>query len=319
MNTLVELRHLKTLIALRESGSLVEAAERVFLTQSALSHQIKELEGRIGAPLFVRKSRPLRFTPAGQRLLSLAERVLQLIGDAERELSQLVHGEAGRLFMAIECHSCFNWLLPTIERFRNQWPAVELDFSGGFTFDPLPALAAGEVDLVVTADPLPLRGLSYMALFAYEMQLALAANHRLAGQAVIQPQDLAGETLITYPVDRHRLDVFTRFLQPAAVEPAAVRHAELALMAVQMVASGRGICALPNWVLSEYCSSALIAVKSAGPKGVWPTLYAAVREESAGSAYVADFLNQAKAHCLAHLPGVRGVADSGPIAIKQES
>ena len=230
----------------------MDAAERVFLTQSALSHQIKELEGRIGAQLFVRKSRPLRFTLAGKRLLDLADRVLQLVGDAERELNQLVHGEAGRLFMAIECHSCFNWLLPTIERFRNQWPAVELDFSGGFMFDPLPALAEGEVDLVITADPVELKDIAYLPLFDYEMQLAVASDHRLAGKAFLEPRDLAGETLITYPVDRDRLDVFTRFLQPASVEPAAIRTAELTLMAVQLVASGRGICALPNWVLSEY-------------------------------------------------------------------
>ena len=305
MSQLLELRHLKTLVALRATGSLVEAAERVFLTQSALSHQIKELEARIGAPLFVRKSRPLRFTEAGKRLLDLADRVLQLVAEAERELNQLVHGEAGRLFMAIECHSCFNWLLPTIERFRGQWPAVELDFSGGFTFDPLPALAAGDVDLVITADPLELRGVTYLPLFAYEMQLALAADHRLADQPFINPADLAGETLITYPVERHRLDVFTRFLQPAAVEPGALRTAELTLMAVQLVASGRGVCALPNWVLAEYQSKALIAVKSAGEAGVWPTLYAAIREEFTATPYMLDFLNQAKEHCFAHLPGVR--------------
>ncbi|TQV66133.1 LysR family transcriptional regulator [Exilibacterium tricleocarpae] len=314
MSHLLELRHLKTLAALRETGSLVDAAERVCLTQSALSHQIKELEGRIGASLFVRKSRPLRFTQAGKRLLSLADRVLALVADAERELNQLVHGEAGRLFMAIECHSCFNWLLPTIERFRGQWPAVELDFAGGFTFDPLPALAAEEVDLVITADPVALKSVVYLPLFSYEMQLALAADHRLAGRAFIEPQDLAEETLITYPVDRDRLDVFTRFLRPAAVEPRALRTAELTLMAVQLAASGRGVCALPNWVLEEYRAKALIAVKSAGATGVWPTLYAAVREESVTTAYVRDFLSQAREHCLAQLPGVRAPRGGAALA-----
>ena len=301
---MIEIRHLKTLIALRETGSLVEAAERLFLTQSALSHQLKELESRVECELFIRKSRPLRFTEAGKRLLLLADDVLARVSDAERDVKKLVHGEAGRLYMAIECHSCFNWLMPTIDIYRNQWPAIELDFSGGFTFEPLPALAQGDIDLVITSDPQVIKGIEYVPLFGYEMQIALANEHRLTAREYLQPQDLADQTLISYPVSRNRLDVFTQFLMPAGVEPAAVRTSELTLMMVQLVASGRGVCALPNWVAAEYVAQGLISVRSAGPQGIWPTLYAAVREEYLVLPYVQDFLALAKAHCLKNLQGV---------------
>lgn len=277
VGAMIEIRHLKTLLALRDTGSLVEAAERLFLTQSALSHQLKELEGRLGCELFLRKTRPLRFTEPGKRLLVLAEEVTQKVSEAERDLQKLLHGEAGRLFMAIECHSCFNWLMPTIDLFRNQWPAIELDFSSGFTFEPLAALAQGEVDLVITSDPQVLKDIHYVPLFSYEMQLALANNHPLVGKAFLAPEDFVSETLISYPVERQRLDVFKQFLTPAAVEPKAVRTSELTLMMVQLVASGRGICALPNWVLAEYAQQSLITLRSAGAQGIWPTLYAAVR------------------------------------------
>lgn len=305
---MLELRHLKTLKALRETGSLVEAAGRVHLTQSALSHQIKDLEHRLGGELFVRKSRPVRFTPAGRRLLALAEELLPRAEAAERDLHRLLHGEAGRLYMAIECHSCFNWLMPTVERYRDQWPAVELDFSGGFTFEPLPALAQGEIDLVVTADPRPLKGIDYVPLFAYEMQFALGRDHPLAEKRWLEPADLAGQTLITYPVERARLDVFTQFLDPAGVEPAAVRTAELTLMMVQLVASGRGVTALPNWVLAEYADQALVQVRPAGARGVWPTLYAAVRESQREEPFMRDFLGLAREHCLSQLTGVKQVS-----------
>jgi len=305
---MLEVRHLKTLVALRETGSLVEAAERLYLTQSALSHQLKELEGRLECELFIRKSRPLRFSEAGKRLLLLADDVLARISDAERDINKLLHGEAGRLFMAIECHSCFNWLMPTVEIFRNQWPAIELDFSGGFTFEPLPALAQGEIDLVITSDPLPLRGVSYLPLFSYEMQVGMANDHFLIAKHFLEPQDLADQTLITYPVERGRLDIFKQFLNPANVEPAAVRQSELTLMIVQLVATGRGLCALPNWVLAEYVDKELITVRGAGEQGIWPTLYAAVREEQVGVAYVQDFVQLARAHCLNNLQGVRQVA-----------
>ena len=301
---MIEIRHLKTLQALRDTGSLVEAAERVFLTQSALSHQLKELEARLECELFARKSRPLRFSEAGKRLLQLADEVMVKLADAERDIKKLVHGEAGRLYMAIECHSCFNWLMPTIEVYRNHWPGIELDFSGGFTFEPLPALAQGDIDLVITSDPLPIKGVDYVPLFDYEMHIALANQHPLAAKEFLQPEDLREQTLITYPVARERLDVFKQFLTPAGVEPKAVRTSELTLMMVQLVASGRGLCALPNWVLAEYVEQGLIRVRSAGEEGVWATLYAALREEQLASPYVQDFLGLARSHCLKNLRGV---------------
>lgn len=301
---MIEIRHLKTLIALRETGSLVEAAERLFLTQSALSHQLKELESRLECELFIRKSRPLRFSEAGKRILQLADDVIAKVAEAERDVKKLVHGEAGRLYMAIECHSCFNWLMPTIDIYRNQWPGIELDFSGGFTFEPLPALAQGDIDLVITSDPQAIKGVEYVPLFGYEMQIALANNHSLIEKPFLQPQDLVDQTLITYPVARNRLDIFNQFLGPANLEPKAVRTSELTLMMVQLVASGRGVCALPNWVLAEYVLQGLISVRSAGLKGIWPTLYAAVREEQLQAPFVQDFLQLAQAHCLKNLQGV---------------
>ena len=300
----VELRHLRTLVALRETGSLVEAADRVFLTQSALSHQIKELESRIGAPLFMRKTRPVRFTSAGNRLLKLADQVLPLVHAAELDLERLAGGETGRIFMAIECHSCFEWLLPAIDEYREQWPDVELDISSGFHFAPLPALNRGDLDLVITADPDEELGVTYFPLFSYEAQLAIAKDHELTHKAWIDPEDLKDKTVITYPVDRSRLDLFTNFLDPAGVEPARVRHAELTTMIVQLVASKRGVACLPNWALHEYLEKDYLAVSALGEEGVWPTLYAAVRSDQAEAVFMRGFVEIAREVCFKTLRGI---------------
>ena len=248
----VELRHLRTLVALRDSGSLVEAAERVHLTQSALSHQMKELETRVGCALFVRKTRPVRFTSAGNRLLTLADQTLPLVHSAELDLQRLAGGESGRIYMAIECHSCFEWLLPAIDAYRDRWADVELDIASGFHFAPLPALARGDLDLVITADPVDEPGIHYFPLFSYEAKLAIAKDHELVTKEWLEPKHLADETIISYPVDRSRLDLFTSFLDPAGVEPEHIRHAELTTMIVQLVASGRGVACLPNWAPVSY-------------------------------------------------------------------
>ena len=224
---MIELRHLKTLVALRDTGSLVEAAESLFVTQSALSHQLKDLEDRLECSLFMRKTKPPRFTSAGRRLLNLADEVLPMVRNAERDVARLAGGETGRLHICIECHSCFQWLIPCLNQYRGNWPEVELDLSGGFSFAPLPALVRGDLDLVITSDPVDLPGVRYVPLFTYEAMLAIGRDHPLADHSMVLPDDLEQELLITYPVERDRLDIFTRFLDPLDIEPVSIRTAEL--------------------------------------------------------------------------------------------
>ncbi|MCP5179324.1 MAG: LysR family transcriptional regulator [Pseudomonadales bacterium] len=300
----IDLRHLRTMAALRNAGSLVEAADRVFLTQSALSHQLKDLEDRLGCALFIRKTRPVRFTSAGHRLVKLAEEVLPLIHRAEIDLARLAGGHSGRILMSIECHSCFEWLLPAIDSYRENWPEVELDVAGGFHFAPFPALSRGDLDLVITADPVNQDDLVYMPLFSYEAQLAVSKDHPLAEREWVNPGDLRDETLITYPVERDRLDIFKSFLEPAGVEPARVRTAELTPLMIQLVASGRGITCLPNWALHEYRERHYVAVCSLGEDGIWPTLYAAVRADQADAPFIQGFVATARETCFRHLVGI---------------
>ena len=307
---MIELRHLKTLAALRDTGSLVEAAERVFLTQSALSHQIKDLEERLNCSLFIRKTKPICFTGAGQRLLLLADEALPMFRNTERDIARLAGGEAGRLNMSIECHSCFQWLMPTIDNFRENWPEVEMDLASGFNFSPLPVLARGELDLVITSDPQPINGIYYEPLFAYEMLLAVSNKHSLARKNHIEPGDLSDQTLICYPVDRNRLDIFTRFLDPADVEPAEIRTAEMTVMMLQLVASGRGVCALPNWALTEYLEREYVSARPLSSKGVWSTLYAAIREDQKESEFMRDFIATARETSFQNLAGIRTSAKS---------
>lgn len=302
---MLELRHLRTLIALRDAGSLVEAAERVHLTQSALSHQIKDLEERLGNPLFLRKTRPVAFTRSGERLLALADQILPQVRMAERDLARLAGDEQGRLHMAIECHSCFQWLMPTIDHFRDHWQEVEVDIPSGHNFDPLPALAREQLDLVITADPQPLAGVHYEPLFRYEGLLAVAKQHRLVARPYVTPADLAEETLITYPVEHARLDVFTQFLDPAGLAPREVRTAELTIMMMQLVASGRGVCALPNWALTEYLERDYVRALPLGEHGVWSTLFAAIREDTRELPWMEDFLRTARETSFAVLSGIK--------------
>ena len=237
----------------------------------------------------------------------MADKVIPQLEQTCRDIKKLAGGEPGRLHMAIECHSCFDWLMPAINNFRDQWPEVEIDLMASFHFEPLPALARGDLDLVVTADPTPMTGIFYQPLFRYQALLAIANQHALVESKYIEAQDLADQTLIHYPVERKRLDIFTQFLDLSNIEPSNTRQADLTLMIVQLVASGRGVACLPNWALQPYLNAGLISSKPLGEKGIWPTLYAAIREDQKETSYMVDFLQQSLQACNENLIGIEPV------------
>jgi len=289
-NSPLEIRHFHTLIALAETGSLAKAADRVFVTQSALSHQLKALETHYAAPLFERNTKPLRFTQAGTRLLTLARTVVTLTADAEREVAQWVSGRGGQLRVAVECHTCFDWLMPAMDAFREHWPEVELDLVSGFQSEPIALVEGGAADFAVVHDQPPARaGIVTERLFSYETLAILSPKHPLARKASLQPEDFKSETLISYPVDEAMLDVVRHFLAPARIRPKR-RNAELTVAILQLVASGRGIAALPEWSVKPYLDRGYVVGKSLGPNGLRCELHAAMPDSLASKPYMRDFV-----------------------------
>jgi LysR family transcriptional regulator, regulator for metE and metH len=286
----IEFRHLRTIRAIHEAGGVARAADLLNITQSALSHQLKGLEDQCGVELFVRKTKPLRLSAAGLRLLRLAEEVLPRLDALDEEFRALRQGRTGRLHIAIECHACFDWLFPVLESFRRRWPEVDVDIRPGLAFGALPALAREDVDLVVSSDPDEIDGVRFVPLFDYEPRLVAAAGHPLAAKPHVEAEDLRDELLITYPVERTRLDVFTELLLPARVEPRAIRQVELTAVILMLVAAGRGVAVLPDWVLRQVRTSSDYVTRPLTATGVTRRLYAAVREADAALPFMADVL-----------------------------
>ncbi len=286
----IEFRHLRTIKAIHEEGGLARAAERLHITQSALSHQIKGLEEQAGLELFVRRSKPMRLSPAGLKLLRLAEDVLPRVAGLEEDFAGLRSGRSGRLHIAIECHACFDWLLPVLEAFRMSWPEVDVDIRPGLQFEALPALLRQEVDLVISSDPEDLPGVDFSPLFDYEPVFVCSADHPLAQRPFVEARDFADQTLVTYPVERARLDVFSQLLFPAGVEPRAVRQVELSAVMLLLVASGRGVAVLPDWVVRDPRTPGSIVTRRLTENGITRRLYGATRLEDTAKPYMAHVL-----------------------------
>jgi LysR family transcriptional regulator for metE and metH len=303
----LELRHLRTLQALRASGSLSRAAQLLNLTQSALSHQMKGLEDHYGGVLFERKSSPLAFTAAGQRLLELADALLPLVADAERDVARRVQGAAGSLRIAVECHTCFDWLMPAMDALRAAWPEVELDIVSGFHADPVGLLHQDRADLAIVSEATEGEsGVSFEPLFAFEIVAVLPLGHALLARPWLAAADFAGHTLITYPVPDDMLDLVRRVLRPAGIAPAR-RTTELTVAMLQLVASGRGLAALPLWAVKSYLDRGYVASQRIGEQGLTGELFAAVPDRLAGRPYVAEFLRLMRETSLLQLSGVRRI------------
>ncbi|MBJ3761809.1 LysR family transcriptional regulator [Maribius pontilimi] len=290
----IEFRHLRTIKAIHDEGGLARAADRLNITQSALSHQVKGLEDQAGVELFVRRSKPMKLSAAGMRLLRAAEKILPEVAALEAEFQGLQSGKAGRLHIAIECHACFEWLLPVLEKFRQAWPDVDVDIRPGLAFGALPALHREEVDLVVSSDPEDIAGIDFTPLFDYAPVFVASSRHPLAEKPFIEAEDFRDQTLITYPVDRTRLDVFTELLTPAKVEPAAIRQVELTAVILLLVASLRGVAVLPDWVVRDVQFQSDYVTRPLTATGLTRRLYAATRSDDTTMPYMSHLLRLAR-------------------------
>jgi LysR family transcriptional regulator for metE and metH len=286
----IEFRHLRTIKAIHDTGGVARAAEVLNITQSALSHQIKGLEDQTGVELFVRRSKPMRLSAAGMRLLRLADRILPEIDALQDEFDGLRSGKAGRLHIAIECHACFEWLFPVLERFRKKWPDVDVDIRPGLAFDALPALKKEDVDLVVSSDPENINGVTFSHLFDYAPVFVASAQNPLAKKPYIDAEDFRDQTLITYPVDRARLDIFNQLLIPSKVEPKAIRQVELTAVILLLVASNRGVSVLPDWVVREVKYSSDYVTRPLTENKITRGLFAATRDEDLLKPYMRDLI-----------------------------
>ena len=289
-----EFRHLRTVKAIHESGGLAKAADQLNITQSALSHQIKGLEDQAGVELFIRRSKPMKLTAAGQKLLRLADKILPEIEALQADFEGLRMGKTGRLHIAIECHACFEWLFPVLEGFRQNWPDVDVDIRPGLSFDGLPALLREEVDLVVSSDPEDLSGVDFTPLFDYEPVFVASSQNPLAQKDFIVAEDLRDQLLITYPVDRTRLDAFTELLGPAGVEPKGVRQVELTAVILLLVASNRGVAVLPDWVVREVRYNSDYVTRPLTAEGRTKRLFAATREEDTAKPFMSNVIRLAR-------------------------
>lgn len=291
---MIEALHLRIMIALQEKGTLTEAAESLYLSQSALSHQIRHLESKLNVKLWQRYGRRLRLTSAGQLLLNTALQVTPQLKQTESALIAMGAGVQGLLRIGVECFPCQQWLNGVVAKFLNNKPNIDIDIIHQFQFSGLEGLLNHHMDLLITPDLIEHENLFHIPLFNYEQVLVVAKSHSLAACEQVQASQLSEQVLFTFPIEKARLDVFTHFLTPAQVTPKGHKQIESLSVMLQMVEHGRGVAVLPEWLAKSYEKEFAIKICHLGDNGIYKTLYASVKKQDKEVPYLNDFIRLAQ-------------------------
>jgi len=274
--------------AIVAEGGLTRAGARLHLTQSALSHQLRDLESRLGAPLFLRLKRRMVPTPAGERLLRSARQILALVRETEDDIRQRARRGEGLIRIAVECFTCYHWLPALLVRFHRRHPHVEVRIAAEETHRPAEALLEGRLDLALVSKPARDPRLTYRPLVDDEMVVVLPPGHRLAATPFVPPAEMARETLFMY-TDPEDNTVMQRVLRPAGVVPRRAVKLVLTEAILEMVHAGQGVAVLPSWSIAPAVASGAVVARSLGPHGLVRRWQAARLRVAAAPAWLLAF------------------------------
>ena len=285
----LEVRHLRLVSAVAELGSLTRAGDRLHLTQSALSHQLRDIESRLGAALFLRVGKRLVLTPAGERLLATARDVLDRLDRTEQDIHQMGKARAGMLRLTTECYTCYHWLPPLLVRYRKRFPQVEVRIDVGATGRPLDMLLAGKLDLAIMSSPVRDRRLVSRPVFDDELVVVAARDHRFAKQTHVRLSDLRDETLYVYP-PKEESRVLQEVLVPSGHAPARVEEVMLTESIAELVKAGLGVSVLARWAVQPLVDAGSIVSRPLTARGLRREWRAVMPKDLAGADYIGEFI-----------------------------
>lgn len=286
---LLETRHLKLIVAVSEEKSVTRAGGRLHLTQSALSHQLKDLEQRLGTPLFHRVNKRMLLTQAGERVLLTAQKVLGDLQGAEDDVAHIATGDRGSLRLSTECYTCYHWLPEMMKLFSRQFPKVEVRILLEATHHPVEALLDGRLDFAIVSDPVRDKRLVYKPLFRDEVVVIMEPGHPLASREFIAAKDFVDQTLFSY-VPSAESTVYNKILLPAGVKPFRFSQVQLTEAVVELVKAGLGISTMARWAVSQPIKSGSLIARPLTRKGFHRQWYAATLRTESTPPYVSEFI-----------------------------
>lgn len=290
----MEIRHLKLIKTIAEEKGITKSSDKLFISQSAISHQLKDIEERVGVKIFYRTKNQWLLTDEGKILYQTAVVVLSEINAAMERVNDIRGGDSGIIRLSTECYTSYHWLPSFLNKMNILYPKIEVKIIIEATHKPLEKLLQNELDIGITSDPAEDKSLKYVELFKDEVMAVVHIDSDLARKKFLDSNDFEDQTLIIHSYPLETVTVYQHFLKKHNVLPKQITAIPLTEVALEMVKSGMGIITLPNWALKPFVSSPNLRLIKIGSHGLIRTHYAAIRHEDAKKKYLTDFINNLK-------------------------
>lgn len=292
----MELRHLRLVEAIASEGNLSRAGEKLHLSQSALSHQLKGLEEELGTQLFHRTKKQLLITNAGKIVLNSAREIISKIKETEREVKEHLFGHVGEIKLSTECYTCYQWLPSVMSAFHEKYPNVDINIFPEYTYRSIEKLLEGKIDLVITDIKPRAKEVISQKLFTDDIVVLVSRNHPWAKRDFIEPSDFAEESLIIY--SDYKDTALYPLLESAGVKPKKTMTIRLTESAIEMVEYGLGVKTLATWALKSYLKTHDITAVKITEEGLRRDWYIAYRQTTELQPYFSHFLEHLRENLI---------------------
>ena len=284
---ILELKHLKMVQAIVEMGNMTRAAHALFLSQSALSQQLKDIETKLGARLFYRTRKQMLLTPMGKMVRDAAKGVIQSLEDTESDIARIVNGEAGELKVGTQCIYCYRWLPGVMKAFQEKFPKADLLI--GHSANATLELSTKAYDLVILVRTESADEVERIPLFRDEMMAILHPDHPLTRKPYLEFADFQDENYISArPTSMNWFH--QNYLKPRGISHGRFMTVEDPYAVVEMVAAGFGIALAPMWTIHSQLESGRIRAVSITHPGLFLTWQAMFLRSDPTPVFLREFI-----------------------------
>lgn len=291
MPEFLESPHLRLVAEVARTESVTRAADRLHVTQSAVSHQLRDIEHKLGTALFVRSGRRMVPTAAGRLIATAADDVLNAIGRVEAQVGQVARHAAGELRVCTHCYTGYSWLPPLVAELRRRHPGFSLHIAPEYTVDPIAALLDAALDLAIMNDESDDHRLRHRELFDDEHVVVVPAAHRWATRSFVTPDEIAGAPLYLYSRSLEHSFLMRQVFRPLGLTPGRVTYLQLSEGILAMVRAGMGVTVLPRWSVDTALSAGDLCAVRISATGVFRKWYAVTLADMAPTPFMEAFVD----------------------------
>ncbi|MDC1162221.1 LysR family transcriptional regulator [Tenacibaculum sp.] len=286
----MELKYFRLIKTIAEEGSIANATEYLFLTQSALSHQLRELEERLGFKVFHRARNKWELTQEGAELYKLANTLFKSINEGFSAIKHIKEGSKGSIKLSAECQSFFHSIPSFVQKMGILYPEIEIDVTLGVTQQTISQVLSNEIDIAIVTSKPESDELNSIPVFKDEIFVIMHEENVLANLEYLDAFHFEKAHLLINSFPLEGVAVYEQFLKPNKIHPIKISAIPFTEISLSMVEANMGLICAPKWQLNPFKLSKKLIFKSIGKNGLKRNHYLVVKKENRNKKYIHDFI-----------------------------